>query len=107
MQQLDSKRLRIVELTHVSVDLEYNKDFVIVHLPRVDKFRKGDLKLFKKYLEDLNEFITTLGYSTLHAATDHPPTLKLAEKLGFKFLGEHNNLKVFKYAPSSPSNYSS
>lgn len=107
MQQVDSKRLRIIELDEASADLEYNKQFVIVHLPRVDKFNKGSLKLFKRYLDDLHDFVTTLGYSDLHAATDHAPTLKLAEKLGFEFLGEHNNLKVFRYAPSTTSNRSS
>lgn len=100
MQQLDSKRLRIIELNEFSVDLEYNKNFVIVHLPRVSKLNKKNLSLLKKYLDDLYEFIDTLGYDSLYAATSHTPSFKLAEKLGFQFLGEDNNLKVLKYARS-------
>lgn len=107
MQQVDSKRLRIIETDNASADLEYNENFVIVHLPRVDKFKKSDLGRFKEYLEGLNTFVTTVGYKELYAATDHAPTMKLAVKLGFEYIGEQDNLKVYKYASSTTSNCSS
>lgn len=107
MSQVVSKRLRIIETDGASADLEYNENFVIVHLPRVDKLTKTRLKEFKIYLEGLYDFVTTAGYKDLYAASDHKPTLKLAERLGFEYLGEQDNLKVYKYARSTSSNYSS
>ena len=106
MQQPVSKRLRIIEVEHISIDLEYNEDFAIMHLPRLDKLNKSRLSQLKEYIENLHSFVETMGYGVLYAATDQPSTQKLAEKMGFEYLGEQNNLKVYAYAPVSTSNRS-
>jgi len=106
IQQVASERLRIIETDNISVDLEYNKDFAIVHLPRVDKFNKTRLIELEDYLSDLWKFISTIGYTALYAATEHPPTQKLAEKMNFVYIGQQNNLKVYVYGRSTTSNFS-
>lgn len=99
-----SKRIRLVELPYASLDLEFNDKYAILHLPRVDRFRKGDLFKFKEYLDGLAQFFEVSGLEGPYAASNDEKIKRLALKLGFTFLGESNGLKVYKYASSSNGN---
>lgn len=101
-----SKRIRLVESPNVSLDLEFNDKYAVLHLPRVTRFRKGEFKQFKEYLEGLAQFFEVSSLEGPYAASNDEKIKKLALKLGFTYLGESNGLKVFKYASSSISNRS-
>lgn len=104
MLQQGSKRIRLVETPQASLDLEFNSKYAILHLPRVDKFQKGEFKLFKDYLVGLAEFFEVSNLEGPYAATEDKKIEKLAKRLGFDYLGESNGLKVYKYATSSNGN---
>lgn len=101
MQPLDSKRLRILETENVSVDLEYNRDYAILHIPRVDKLTKTDYKKIPKYLAQWSEFFEDMNMLGIFAATDRDDICKLLDKLGFVYEGSSDNQKVYKW--HSPS----
>lgn len=105
--QAGSKRIRLVELAQGSLDIEYTREYVILHLPRVTNFKKSDFLLMKNYLRDLADFIAATGLKGPYAAVNDDKTEKLAVKLGFTYLGTHGPLKVYTYATNSPGNYSS
>lgn len=101
MEQQDSKRIRLVEIPAGVLDLEYNSKYAILHLPKVTRFKKSDLKLFKDYLEGLASFFEVSKLEGPYAATGDEKAARLAEKLGFLYLTEQDGLKVYIYAPSS------
>lgn len=103
MFQTDSKRIRLVELDIGSLDLEYNETYAILHLPRVSKFGVKEFNLFKRYLDDLSNFFQVTKLQGPYAATSDPKVQRLVLKLGFQYLGEHDNLKVYKYDATSTS----
>ena len=102
MSQVGSKRIRLIELEVGSLDLEYNETYAILHLPRVDKFGVREFELFKKYLDDLSDFFLVTKLQGPYAATSDPKVQRLVLKLGFEYLGDHDNLKVYKYNATSP-----
>ena len=79
--------------------LEYNREYMIVHLPEVYKFNKGVLAKLIIKAEDLKEFSSNLGYPELYAAAPKENTKinKLARRVGFTFLGEEDGLLVYHY----------
>ena len=98
----------MVELEVGSLDLEYNETYAILHLPRVEKFGVREFNLFKRYLDDLSDFFQVTKLQGPYAATSDPKVQRLVIKLGFEYLGDHDNLKVYKYnAASTSSNRSS
>lgn len=98
MPQVDSKRFRIWETKDFSVDLEYNNQFVIVHLPRVDKFTKSIFISFYDKLREGQEMVETFGLDGIYAAVDKndEKTLRLVEMLGLNYVGNNLNYKVYK-----------
>lgn len=79
--------------------LEYNREYMIVHLPEVYKFNRDVLAKLVIKLEDLKEFSANLGYPELYAAAPKENTKinKLARRIGFTFLGETDVLLVYHY----------
>ena len=106
MSQQDSKRIRLVELENCSLDLEYNSTYAILHLPRVDKFGVKEFNLFKRYLDDLTQFLSITSLKGPYAATSDPKVQRLITRLGFQYLGDHDNLKVYIYATSPNGDWS-
>jgi hypothetical protein len=96
-QQEASKRMRVYDFKEFSVDLEYNETYVAIHLPEVPSFTKSTYKKMQVYIEQLSEFLNTVGYQNLFAVANDITTEKLMEKLGFLFLGQHNEMRVYVY----------
>ena len=101
MSTIDSKRLRLLETDNLSIDLEYNEQFAILHIPRAGKFRKGELQTLQSYLKQWDEFIYDMGLDGPYTVADTPITEKLVNKLGFVYLGNHGTTKVYKYGNPS------
>lgn len=94
-----SKTMPLIETEDYDIRLEYNDDYVIFHLPRIDKFTKHTFMDMKIRLEDWYEFFTTAGYAGIFAAVDpdNQKIKKLIEKLGFKLIGFAENMQVYFY----------
>ena len=94
-----SNRLKWIKGSTFSVDVEYNKDYVILHLPTVDKFTKATLFEMQYLLDDLWLFFKTVGYTRIYAAVDpnNAKINKLLRILKFKVTGTADNLRVWSY----------
>ena len=95
---IKSKRMTLVQKDSFTVDLEYNEDYAIVHLPKVDKFTKDIYLDMSIVFEDMKEFLKVVGYDHVWAALE--PTnkimIKFASKMGLTFQGEAENLNVYR-----------
>ncbi len=94
-----SKSLVAIETPDYTIRLEYNDDYVILHLPDIVKMSK-DVFLDMKYrLEDWNTFFTTAGYAGTFVAVDpnNSKIKKLIKMLGFKYKGFADNMEVHFY----------
>mgnify|MGYP003424751019 FL=1 len=95
----DSKSLIAIETKDYTIRLEYNDDYVILHLPYIDKMTKGVFLDMKFRLEDWHTFFTTAGYAGVFAAVD-PANLKickLLKMLNFKKKGHADSMDVYFY----------
>ena len=94
-----SKRLKGVKGSTFSVDIEYSKEYVILHLPTVDKFTKNTFFEMQFLLDDWWEFFKTVGYTKIHAAVDfnNVKVNKLLRKLNFRVIGRAENLNIWSY----------
>ena len=94
-----SKSLNVVETKDYSIRLEYNEDYVILHLPSIDKMSKEVFIDMKYRLEDWYDFFTTAGYAGIFAAVDpeNQKIQKLLKMLGFKLKGFADNMLVYFY----------
>ncbi len=99
MQQTPaSKSLNGIKGSCFDIRLEYNQEYVIVHLPYVDRMTKDVYIEMKYLLEDWTEFFMTMGYKGTFAATD--PTTKvnkLALMLGFEYLQDSQGMSIYVY----------
>ena len=97
-----SKRITLVDKGDMVLDLEYNKDFAILHLP-VMKMNKTNYQDFMISVEQLWEFMETVGYSAIHTAIDpnDKVTAKLLDRLGATMLGSDKGLDVYEYKGAS------
>jgi len=97
--EIKSKRMRLVDTEDFSVDLEYNENYAILHLPEVPRFTKTVLHRMQMTMEDLNELFTTMGYPNIFVAIspNDPATEKLVMKLGFVHLADNLGMKVYVY----------
>ena len=98
VSKLTSKRFTIIDLPDYQVELEYNKDFAIIHIPNI-KITRDTYMDIKLRTEDLFEFLNTLGYSAMYAGIPHEEKMiqKLCQRCGFKHLGAHEGIEVFIY----------
>lgn len=95
MQPTKSKRFNIVNKDGYSLDLEYNAEYVAVHLPYVKKFNKGTYLEIRESIDELLDFLEVVGYDFLVAGVEpsNKVTNRLVNKLGFEFLGlSHDKL---------------
>ncbi len=99
MQQInDSKNLFGIRGSSFEIRVEYNKDFIIVHLPKVDKLNKSVLLEMKKLLEDWLEFCKTVGYSCIHTGIlPDKKANRLVLMLGFKKIGTNEGYVIYQY----------
>lgn len=98
MQQVGSNRYRFVETDDYYIDLEYTDNIVIVHLPYVKNFTKTVFLDFCDRLEGGARMFDTLGVDGVYAAVNDEKTERLVNMLGFSYLGDNMNYKVYKYA---------
>jgi hypothetical protein len=100
MQEIPkSKRFNLVNQEHYEVDLEYNDQYAIIHLPRVSKFNRSVYLDMVDKLKSIADFLKDGGYFGLWVAfKPEDITLgKLVEKLGFVYLGSSDGLVIHKY----------
>lgn len=98
-ETLRSKRFNIVNQEHYEVDLEYNEQYAILHLPRVSKFNKTVYIDMADRLEQFAEFVKSSGYFGLWAAIRPEDTTlaKFIKKLGFRHLGNSGMLAIYEW----------
>lgn len=94
-----SKSFTAIETPDYSIRLEYNGDYVILHLPNIEKMDKGVFLDMKIRLEDWYNFFTVAGYSGIFAAVDpdNQKIQKLLLMLDFKLKGFADNMNVYFY----------
>lgn len=94
-----SKRVRLYENLDYQLDVEYNKDYVIFHLPLVNKFSKGVFLDMLCKLDELYTMFNTMGHQYVWAAVDpnNQKVNRLLVKLGFKYAGSADGMSVYNY----------
>lgn len=94
----ESKRFRLFNTDTFGVDLEYSKDYLIIHLPWLDSFSIKAYRDMLIALEDYSGFFKTMGQKKLYAAVDTNNTKikRLLSKLGFVRVGINKDLDVYE-----------
>lgn len=93
-----SKKLNGIKGSCFSIQLEYNEDFIILHLPIVDKMTKEVLIEMKTMLSDWWLFVKTVGYKAIFAAVEpNHKVNKLLQMLDFKYVGEDKGYFVYQF----------
>jgi hypothetical protein len=94
----DSKTLLIQRDGYV-IRLEYNEDYVIVHLRDIDKFTKEIFQDMLIQLQDWSDFLKAMGRDYLWAAVprDNTKIKRLLGGLKFQFVSHKDDLTVYKY----------
>lgn len=92
-----SRRFTLVEKDLYKVDLEYNENFAIIHLPYVRKFSRGIYEDMLNTFLKIKRFVYDMGYSNIWVATEEPKALKLASRMGFQYRGSSEGLDVYVY----------
>ena len=54
----------------MKLSIEYNAQFIVIHLPTVDKMTKDVFLEMQWLIEDWFEFIKVTGYKYIYAAVD-------------------------------------
>lgn len=94
-----SKRIDGIRGSNFSVRLEYSKEYIVLHLPTIDKFTKSTFFEMQYMLDDWWNFFRTVGYSSIHVAVD-PANAKinrLLRKLNFRMIGKADGLNIWSY----------
>lgn len=96
---ISSKSIVLFENKDYSVRLEYNKDYVIIHLPYIFKMTKEVFQDMQFKLDDWYNFFVTMDHTRIHAAIapDNQRMERLLTMLEFKFIGTADNMSVFEY----------
>jgi hypothetical protein len=81
------------------IRIEYNKDYVILHMRDIDKFTKEVFISMKYQLEDWYEFVSTMGHKYIWAAVpkDNLKIQRLLNGLNFKYVEQYEDLVVCRY----------
>lgn len=90
-----TKRMTLVRKEDYEVDVEYNEDFFILHIPVVKKFSKTIYLDMEETLDDISTFAKVMGYPAVFAATLDDKTEKLVKKLGMVFQGSADGFNVY------------
>lgn len=98
VETIGSKSLLIQRDGYV-IRLEYNEDYVIVHLRDINKFTKEIFQDMLIQLEDWSEFLKAMGHSYLWAAVprDNTKIKRLLGGLKFQFVNHIDDLTVYRY----------
>lgn len=98
-QPIKSKRFAFVSKDNYVVDLEYNEDFAIIHLPFLKRLSKTIYLDMQDEMQGIVVFLNDLGYQHIWVAVRPEDTLisKLAGKMGFNYKGTSDNLDVYLY----------
>lgn len=94
-----SKSMTIYEGEDYAIRLEYNKQYVIFHLPYVHKMSKEVFQDMQFRLGDWHTFFSNLDYNGIWAAVDpdNDKINKLLSKLEFVFQGQADGMSVYRY----------
>ena len=93
-----SKSLEGIRGSCFSIRLEYNKDFIILHLPTIDKMTKEVLVEMKTMLSDWWLFVKTMGYKAIFAAVEPTHKInKLLHMLKFEYIGKDSEYFVYRF----------
>lgn len=92
-----SNRITLYNHTHYKVDLEYNEEFAILHLPEVRTLKQGVIADMQKQLCDFATFLKINNYNGIWAAINpsNTRTVKLAKMFGFEYQGSSDGFDVF------------
>lgn len=96
---VSSKSYTFYEGEDYGIRIEYNADYVIIHILYVHKFTKGTYLDMVNRLQDFWDFCHTMGHNYLWAAID-PDNQKLAKmigKIGWVYRGTSDNMAVFSF----------
>ena len=95
---IESKSLFGIKGSNFDVRIEYNEDYVIVHLPSIEKFNKETLIEMQDLLVNWLQFLKTLGKDKIHAAVKiNSKENKLTKLLNFKYLGSAEDMNIYSY----------
>jgi len=97
-ETIGSKTLLIQRDGYV-IRLEYNEDYVIVHLRDIDKFTKEIFQDMVIQLEDWSDFLKAMGHTYLWAAVprDNTKIKRLLGGLKFQFVSHKDDLTVYRH----------
>lgn len=81
------------------VRIEYNEDYVILHLREIDKFTKEVFQDMLLFMEDWSDFLRAMGHKYMWAAlpADNIKMKRLLGGLKFKFVNHKDGFTVYKY----------
>ena len=84
--------------TNFDIYLQYNEEYMVVHLPKVEKMDKRAFVEMRTLLNDWIKFFNTVGYKVLFAVVEpNSTTERLAVLLGFTFAAPYEEQHVYKY----------
>jgi len=93
-----SKSLDGIKGSCFSIRLEYNEEFIILHLPTIDKMTKEVLVEMKTMLSEWWVFFKTIGYKAIFAAVEPESKInKLLHMLNFEYVGKDNEYFVYRF----------
>lgn len=94
---MDSKSLIIYDCEDFKVRLEYNQDYVVLHLPTVESFSKSILVKMQNKVVELLDFFYELGYNGIWAGCHESSnqTKRLIDLLGFEYFKDQDGLSIY------------
>lgn len=93
-----SKSLMGIRGSNFDVRLEYNEDFIIIHLPSIEKMTKSVFMEMVVLLNDWWDFFRTVGYSAVFAAVEPEDKInKLVHMLNFKYIGQNQGYLIYQF----------
>lgn len=97
-QAINSERMTIVNKERYKVDIEYNEEYAIIHLPLVEHFSKELYYEMKEDFKSICSFLSTVGYEYIYAAVSPDDTKinRLATKFGLQSIGAALGLNVYR-----------
>jgi hypothetical protein len=92
-----AKMIRIIQIEDFDLDLEYEDDFIALHLPRMTRLNKKNYFKLRKVVDELTDLVKTMGYVGLWAALDddQPLMKKLVIRLGFEYIERNEEMDLF------------
>jgi hypothetical protein len=99
MQSIRGSKDLIVQADGYVIRIEYNEDFVIVHLRYIEQFTKEVFQDMLIQLEDWSSFLKAMGHTHIWAAvpSDNKKIKRLLGGLNFKHVANQDELSVYRY----------